>query len=52
MLKDKNLEALMDTLETLVESLSALSVVFFDYEHGGDFCSGIIFGVNGAKILH
>ena len=48
--KDQNIEQLVGTLEIFVSSLSSLMGVFTNYE-GGDFCSGLIFGSNGAQML-
>ncbi len=41
--KDKNVEHMVETVETFVGSLSSLMSVFSGYD-GGEFCSGIIFG--------
>ena len=51
MLDDKNIEQVVSTVEVFINSLSSLMTVFFNYEEGGDFCSGLIFGMNGAQML-
>lgn len=48
--KDKNIEHLISTVEVFVDSLSSLLAVFTNYD-GGEFCSGLIFGSNGAHML-
>jgi hypothetical protein len=37
-------------VEVFVDSLSSLLAVFTGYD-GGEFCSGLIFGSNGAHML-
>ena len=48
--KDKNIEHLISTVEVFIDSLSSLLAVFTNYD-GGEFCSGLIFGSNGAHML-
>lgn len=43
MLKDQNIDSVLQTVEVFVDNLSSLLAVFDGYE-GGDFCSGLIFG--------
>lgn len=50
MLEDKNIEHMVSTMEVFVNSLSSLMTVFYNYD-AGDFCSGVIFGMNGANML-
>ena len=49
-MQDKNVEQMISTVELFVQSLSSLMAVFTNYE-GGEFCSGLIFGANGAAML-
>ena len=46
-IKDKNIEHTFSSIEVFLSSVSPLLAVFTNYE-GGDFCSGLIFGSNGA----
>lgn len=48
--KDKNIEHLIEAVEVFVDSLSSLIGVFSGYD-GGEFCTGLIFGSNGAHML-
>lgn len=48
--KDKNIENILSSVEVFVDSLSSLMAVFTNYD-GGEFCSGLIFGSNGAHML-
>ena len=50
MLADKNIEQAIQTIEVFINSLASLMAVFDGYD-GGDFCSGLIFGMNGAGML-
>ena len=50
MMKDKNIENMVTTVEVFVNSLSSLMAVFTNYD-GGEFCSGLIFGSTGATML-
>ena len=50
MIQDKNIVNMVSTMELFISSLSSLMAVFTNYE-GGDFCSGLIFGSNGAVML-
>ena len=50
LLHDANIDKLVTTVELFINSLGSLMVVFDGYE-GGDFCSGLIFGMNGAQML-
>ena len=50
MLKDNNIDQVLQTVEVFVENLSSLLAVFDNYD-GGDFCSGLIFGQTGATML-
>jgi len=50
MVKDKNLETLLSTVDVFVGSMSSLSAVFTNYE-GDDFCAGLIFGQKGSHML-
>ena len=43
LVKDQNLETLLQTVDVFVNSVSSLMSVFSNYE-GDDFCSGLIFG--------
>ena len=47
LLHDPNVDKLVNTVEVFINSLGSLMAVFDGYE-GGDFCSGLIFGMNGA----
>ena len=50
LVKDQNLETLMQTVDVFVNSVSSLMSVFSNYE-GDDFCSGLIFGQKGSHML-
>ena len=50
LLHDANIDKLVTTVELFINSLGSLMAVFDGYE-GGDFCSGLIFGMNGAQML-
>ena len=50
LLHDPNVEKLISTVEVFINSLGSLMAVFNNYD-GGDFCSGLIFGMNGAQML-
>ena len=41
---------LVDTVELFLGQVGNLLAVFEGYD-GGDFCTGLIFGVNGAQML-
>ena len=49
-IKDQNVEQMISTIEVFVQSLSQLMAVFTNYD-GGEFCSGLLFGSNGATML-
>ena len=40
----------IERIESLMNDMFMLMGVFDNYE-GGDFCTGLIFGKNGAKLL-
>ncbi len=48
MVQDKNVDAIVGTLEVFATSLTKLMAVFMNNYEGDDFCSGLIFGSNGA----
>ena len=50
MIKDKNIESILATVEVFADSLSSMMAVFSGYD-GGDFCQGLIFGSTGAQML-
>ena len=50
MLEDKNIEQMVSQMEELFESFFTLVSIFQNYQ-GGDFCMGLIFGMNGAQIM-
>ena len=52
MTKDQSsgIGAIIGKVETIIDDLFVLMAVFDKYE-GGDFCTGLIFGKNGAKLL-
>ena len=50
LVKDQNLETLLQTVDVFVNSVSHLMSVFSNYE-GDDFCSGLIFGQKGSHML-
>ena len=51
MLKDQNIDQVLQTVEVFIENISSLLAVFDSKYEGGDFCSGIIFGSTGAAML-
>ena len=50
MVKDKNLEIILKTVEVFINSASKLMGVFNNYS-GDDFCAGIFFGQIGSQTL-
>ena len=50
MIPDKNVEKVIASIELFVQNLAVLLGVFNNYD-GGDFCSGMYFGANGAGML-
>lgn len=48
MVKDKNIDEIIYTVEVFINNISSLLTVFYEDYEGGDFCSGLIFGRNGA----
>ena len=52
-LKDKNVnvDEIISTVEIFMNNISSLMTVFNDDYKGGDFCSGLVFGKNGAEML-
>ena len=51
MIKDANVDEMISTIEVYINNISSLMIVFYDGYEGGDFCSGLIFGKNGAEML-
>ena len=51
MMNDEKLKSLADTAETFINAASELEAVFLGNYDGGDFCSGLIFGRAGSKML-
>ena len=49
--KDEKLNSLADTIELFTNAASELEVLFYGTYDGGDFCSGLIFGRSGSKML-
>ena len=49
--KDEKLNTLVDTIELFTNAASELEVLFYGNYDGGDFCSGLIFGRSGSKML-
>ena len=47
---EKNVEKVFAALELFIMNLSSMLSVFQNYA-GSDFCSGLIFGANGAGML-
>ena len=50
-MQDKNVEAIVSTLDVFATSVTQLIAVFTNSYDGDDFCSGLIFGSNGAQML-
>ena len=51
MAKDnKKLSMMVTTVESVVDDVFILMALFDKYD-GGDFCTGLVFGKNGAKLL-
>lgn len=48
---DKNVESILSTVDVFANSISQLLSVFSNNYEGDDFCSGLIFGSNGAQML-
>ena len=46
--QDQNIKAIVDIVGVFIESVSQLMAVFMNQYEGDDFCSGLIFGSNGA----
>ena len=49
--QDQNIKAVVDIVGVFIESVSQLMAVFMNQYEGDDFCSGLIFGSNGAQML-
>ena len=49
--KDEKINSLADTIELFTTAASDLEVLFYGNYDGGDFCSGLIFGRSGSKML-
>ena len=47
----EQLRDIFDTIETFVSSFDKFIGVFDDNYGGGDFCSGLIFGMQGTSML-
>ena len=50
-MKDEKLSSLCDTFELFANASSELEVLFVGNYDGGDFCTGLIFGRSGSKML-
>ena len=50
-MKDEKLASMCDTFEIFANSASELELVMMGSYDGGDFCSGLIFGKAGSKLL-
>lgn len=52
-LKDStiNVDEIISTVEIFITNISSLMTVFNEDYDGGDFCSGLVFGKNGAEML-
>jgi len=51
MSKDEKMNGLIDTAEIFIKSAAELEILFTGNYDGGDFCSGLIFGRAGSKML-
>ena len=49
--KDEKINSMADTIELFTTAASDLEVLFYGNYDGGDFCSGLIFGRSGSKML-
>ena len=50
LIREKNIESILKTLDVFVKSLNTFVTVFADYP-GDEFCQGLIFGKEGAFML-
>ena len=50
MVEDERLKAIISTVTLFVESLQSIFGVLKGYD-GGDYCAGLIFGINGSALL-
>ena len=50
-LNDEKLSSMCDTFELFANGAAELEVLFLGNYDGGDFCSGLIFGKSGSKML-
>ena len=51
MMNDEKMKSLAETAETFINSACELDAVFLSGYDGGDFCSGLIFGRAGSRML-
>ena len=51
MIQDEKMRGLADTVEMFIKAAVELEAVFTGNYDGGDFCSGMIFGRAGSKML-
>ena len=49
--KDEKINSMADTIELFTNAASDLESLFYGNYDGGDFCSGLIFGRSGSKML-
>ena len=49
--KDENMKGLIDSAEIFIDGATELETLFMGNYDGGDFCSGLIFGRSGSKML-
>ena len=48
---DANIARIIGALEVFISTISEIASVFFGEYDGGDFCSGLIFGKDGAAMM-
>ena len=51
MIPDKSMKSVAESVEIFIGAIIDLENVFMGDYDGGDFCSGLVFGISGAKML-
>jgi hypothetical protein len=49
--KNKNLDQALGAFDVLLDNIEPLTAVFDETYKGTEYCSGVIFGMNGASML-
>ena len=51
MTKDETIKSTIEAVETFVLTISDVMAVFSGDYDGGEFCSGLVFGKDGSKMM-